>query len=90
MWLDILKGAGAILGAGATYYTGKEANKIEKKKLDYQIEQDKLVEDKVNQTQANLDTALENVYGTNKKKKSSTTTAGVDLSLAYGTPSTEM
>ena len=88
-WLDILKGAGSILQAGATAWTGKETNKLQKEVLNYQKEQDKLDENRLNQTQANLDNAVANVYGTEeekKKKKTSTT----DLSLSYGTPSTEM
>lgn len=88
-WLDILKGAGSILQAGATAWTGKETNKLQKEVLNYQKEQDKLDENRLNQTQANLDNAVANVYGTEeekKKKKTSTT----DLSLAYGTPSTVM
>lgn len=88
-WLDILKGAGSILQAGATAYSGREASKIEKEKLNYQKEQDKLDQDKLGLAQSNLDTAISNVYGTEeekKKKKTSTT----DLSLSYGTPSTEM
>ena len=88
-WLDILKGAGSILQAGATAWTGKETNKLQKEMLNYQKEQDKLDENRLNQTQANLDNAVANVYGTEeekKKKKTSTT----DLSLAYGTPSTVM
>lgn len=88
-WLDILKGAGSILQAGATAWTGKETNKLQKEVLNYQKEQDKLDENRLNQTQANLDNAVANVYGTDeekKKKKTSTT----DLSLSYGTPSTEM
>lgn len=86
-WLDILKGAGSILQAGATAWTGKETNKLQREVLDYQKEQDKLDENKLNQAQSNLDSAVANVYGVEdekKKKKSSAT----DLSLSYGTPST--
>lgn len=87
-WLDILKGAGSILQAGATVYTGREQSKIEKEKLNYQKEQDKMNQDRLNLAQANLDGAVADVFGTTeeKKKKKNTT----DLSLAYGTPSTEM
>ena len=89
MWLDILKGVGAVAGAGAQFYTGKQQNKLQREMFDYQIEQNKLVEDKTNQAQSNLDTAISNVYSTDEeKKKKKTSTA--DLSLAYGTPSTEM
>lgn len=86
-WLDILKGAGSILQAGATAWTGKETNKLQREVLDYQKEQDKLDENKLNQAQSNLDSAVANVYGVEdekKKKKTSTT----DLSLSYGTPTT--
>lgn len=88
-WFDILKGVGSVLQAGATVYNGKAQNKFEREKFDYQKEQDNLVKDKTDQAQNNLDSAISNVYGTDeekKKKKTSTT----DLSLAYGTPSTEM
>ena len=68
-WLDILKSAGSILQAGATAWTGKETNKLQKEVLNYQKEQDKLDENRLNQTQANLDTAVANVYGTEEKKK---------------------
>lgn len=88
-WFDILKGVGTVLQAGAEYKNGKEKNKFEREKFDYQKEQNSLVEDKTNQAQYNLDSAIANVYNTDeekKKKKTSTT----DLSLAYGTPSTEM
>lgn len=88
-WLDILKGAGSILQAGATVYTGREQSKAEKAKLDYQKEQDKMDQDKLSQAQTNLDSAISEVYGADgekKKKKTSTT----DLSLSYGTPSTEI
>ena len=88
-WLDILKGAGSILQAGATAWTGKETNKLQKEVLNYQKEQDKLDENRLNQTQANLDTAVTNVYGTEEKKKKPLTTT-TDLSLSYGTPSTVM
>lgn len=85
MWLDILKGAGAILGAGATLYTGRQQNKIEKEKLDYQKSQDSIDQAKDNLAQSNLDSAIETVYGKEKKKKDQGTTT--DLSMAYGTPS---
>ena len=88
-WLDILKGAGSILQAGATAWTGKETNKLQKEVLNYQKEQDKLDENRLNETQANLDTAVANVYSTEEKKKKPLTTTP-DLSLAYGTPSTVM
>lgn len=88
-WLDILKGAGSILQAGAAVYSGREQSKAEKAKLDYQKEQDRLDENRLNQAQFNLDSAISSVYDTNgKKKKKETSTT--DLSLAYGTPSTEI
>lgn len=88
-WLDILKGAGSILQAGATVYTGREQSKAEKAKLDYQKEQDKIDQERLGQAQTNLDSAISDVYSADgdKKKKKTTTT---DLSLSYGTPSTEI
>ena len=88
-WLDILKGAGSILQAGATVYTGKEQSKAEKAKLDYQKEQDKLDRERLDQTQSNLDSAVASIYGTEEDKKKKKTTTP-DLSLSYGTPSTEI
>lgn len=88
-WLDIFKGAGSILGAGATYFTGKEQNKLAKEKLDYQKSQDSKAEAKLDMAQANLDNAISSVYGTEEDKKKKKTSA-TDLSMAYGTPSTEI
>ena len=88
-WLDILKGTGSILQAGATVYTGKEQSKAEKAKLDYQKEQDRLDRERLDQTQSNLDSAVASVYGTEEDKKKKKTTTP-DLSLSYGTPSTEI
>lgn len=88
MWLDILKGAGAILGAGATMYTGKQQNKIEREKLNYQKSQDASDRQKNDLAQSNLDSAIESVYGKEKKKKDPNA-IGTDLSMAYGTPTLE-
>ena len=32
-WVDILKGAGSILNAGSTFYTGKQQSKIAKEEF---------------------------------------------------------
>ncbi len=85
-WLDILKGAGSILQAGATYYNGKQQSKIAKEELNYMKERDKLSDGKIDAVESNLDSAIDNVY--NKKKKtdttSSTTSPSLDLSMSYG------
>lgn len=85
-WLDILKGAGSILQAGATYYNGKQQSKIAKEEFDYMKERDKLSDGKIDAVESNLDLAIDNVY--NKKKKtdttSSTTSPSLDLSMSYG------
>lgn len=85
-WLDILKGAGSILQAGATYYNGKQQSKIAKEEFNYMKERDKLSDGKIDAVESNLDLAIDNVY--NKKKKtdttSSTTSPSLDLSMSYG------
>ena len=85
-WLDILKGAGSILQAGATYYNGKQQGKIAKEEFDYMKERDKLSDGKIDAVESNLDLAIDNVY--NKKKKtdttSLTTSPSLDLSMSYG------
>ena len=85
-WLDILKGAGSILQAGATYYNGKQQSKIAKEELNYMKERDKFSDSKIDAVESNLDSAIDNVY--NKKKKtdttSSTTSPSIDLSMSYG------
>ena len=85
-WLDILKGAGSILQAGATYYNGKQQGKIAKEELNYIKERDKFSDGKIDAVEENLDSAIDNVY--NKKKKtnttSSTTSPSLDLSMSYG------
>ena len=85
-WLDILKGAGSILQAGATYYNGSQQGKIAKEELNYMKERDKLSDGKIDAVESNLDSAIDNVY--NKKKKtdttSSTTSPSLDLSMSYG------
>lgn len=85
-WLDILKGAGSIFQAGATFYNGKQQSKIAKEELNYMKERDKLSDGKIDAVESNLDSAIDNVY--NKKKKnnttSSTTSPSLDLSMSYG------
>lgn len=85
-WLNILKGAGSILQAGATYYNGKQQSKIAKEEFNYMKERDKLSDGKIDAVESNLDLAIDNVY--NKKKKtdttSSTTSPSLDLSMSYG------
>lgn len=86
-WLDILKGAGSILQAGATYYNGKQQSKMAKEEFDYMKERDKLTDKKTDSVESNLDLAIDNVY--NKKKKTdatttSTTSPSLDLSMSYG------
>ncbi|MDX9744245.1 MAG: hypothetical protein RBT59_10530 [Arcobacteraceae bacterium] len=101
-WGSLLKGVGSLAGAYATYKTGKDINqttknaneqmnKLEREKFDYQKELNNKSEKKNNLAQANMDGAIASVYGeptlgidTNKKKKTT------DVSLAYGTPSTEV
>lgn len=81
-WADLLKGAGSLAGAWATYKTGSEANKITRDNLDYQKELNTKAEEKNTMAQNNLDSAIDDVYNNDKKKKKD------DLSLAYGTPTT--
>lgn len=85
-WLDILKGAGSILQAGATYYNGRQQSKIAKEELNYIKERNKFSDSKIDAVESNLDSAIDNVY--NKKKKnnttSSTTSPSLDLSMSYG------
>ena len=81
-WLDILKGAGSILQAGATYYNGKQQSKIAKEELNYIKERDKFSDGKIDAVESNLDSAIDNVY--NKKKKTDTTSPSLDLSMSYG------
>lgn len=87
-WGDILKGAGSILQAGATFYNGKQQSKIAKEELNYRKERDKLSDGKIDAVESNLDLAIDNVYNINKKKKnnttSSTTSPSLDLSMSYG------
>lgn len=81
-WLDILKGAGSILQAGATVYNGKQQSKLAKEELNYIKERDTLADKKTSDAESNLDTAIDNVY--NKKKKTDTTNPSLDLSMSYG------
>lgn len=84
-WGDLLKGAGSLAGAWSTYKTGNEANKLTRENINYQKELNTKAEQKNDLAQSNLDSAIEDVYGSDKKKKKTT-----DVSLAYGTPSTEV
>lgn len=83
MWLDILKGVGSLASAGAQFYGAKEQSKMAKKYYDYQVNRDKLNDQKSALAQSNLDEAIDEVYGTKKKKKDEEA-QGVDLSLSYG------
>lgn len=87
-WVDILKGAGSMLNAGATFYTGKQQSKIAKEELAYKKERDLKSDSKIDLVESNLDSAIENVYGDRKKKRTDgTATTGstpVDLSMSYG------
>lgn len=87
-WVDILKGAGSILNAGSTFYTGKQQSKIAKEELAYKKERDLKSDSKIDLVESNLDSAIENVYGNRKKKRTDdTATTGstpVDLSMSYG------
>lgn len=79
---DILKGASAV----ATAYGSIEANKIQKDQLAYEKSRDAAADAKEDIAQDNLSSALDNVYGVKKKKKSTTPT----VDGAYGTVQTEL
>ena len=86
-WVDILKGAGSILNAGATVYSGKQQNKLLKEELEYRKQRDTKSDARSDLVESNLDSAIENVYGEKKKKKTDGTTtadSSVDLSMSYG------
>lgn len=86
-WVDILKGAGSILNAGATVYSGRQQNKLLKEELEYRKQRDTKSDARADLVESNLDSAIENVYGEKKKKKTDGTTTAVpsvDLSMSYG------
>lgn len=86
-WVDILKGAGSILNAGATVYSGRQQNKLLKEELEYRKQRDTKSDARSDLVESNLDSAIENVYGEKKKKKKDGTTtadSSVDLSMSYG------
>lgn len=79
-----IQGAGALASAWGNYKVGKEQNKIEKQKLEYEKNKDKVTANKQAQAQAELDNAMANVYGTKKKKSDKTKGS---LSDAFISPS---
>ncbi|PID47326.1 MAG: hypothetical protein CR967_04625 [Proteobacteria bacterium] len=75
---EFLEGVGTLAKAWGSYEVGRRANKIAKEQLAFDKEQLAKQNERQNQAQAELEGALESVYGTPKKKKKNN-----DLSLAY-------
>jgi len=86
MWADVLKGAGAVLGAGATFYGAKKQSKIQKEMLEDKKRRDILADRKLEKVEDNLNSAISNVYDEKKKKKQTmgTSSGDIDLGQAYG------
>lgn len=77
---NLLKGIGSVAGAWGSYETGKRSNKIAKEQLEFDRKQQAKADAKLEAAQAELDSALNNIYGQPKKKKKK------DLSLAFESP----
>lgn len=72
-----LKGAGTLIGGLGTVYGAHNQNE-QFKKMNKMYEEDRLrATKKEDQTQANLDTAIDNVYGTKKKDNNTSFDLGV-------------
>lgn len=84
MWGSILQGVGSLASAWGDYKIGKKMVEVEKEKLDYEKDKDKITADKTSQAQAELDGALASVYNVEKKKAKKETGS---LSDAFVAPS---
>ena len=77
MAFEWLQGAGTLIGGLGTVYSAYNQNK-QYDKMNNLYEEDRLrATKKEDQTQANLDTAIDNVYGTKKKDNNTSFDLGV-------------
>lgn len=71
MAFEWLQGAGTLIGGLGTVYSAHNQNKqYDKMNNLYEADRNRAIK-KEDQTQLNLDTAIENVYGTKKKNNDS-------------------
>ncbi len=71
MAFEYLQGAGTLIGGLGTVYSAYNQNKqFDKMNKLYEQDRNRAIQ-KEDQTQLNLDTAIENVYGTKKKTNNS-------------------
>lgn len=87
---DIAKGVGALAAGYGGYRQAKSQEKMYDDQMNYMKSRDTRYDAVEDANQESIETAFNQVFAKDKKKKKDTTTASPTLENAYGTASTQV